>query len=144
MEIAQVKQEGPKKPRFATADDQERGFDVPIIDDEGDEIDFYITVVGVDSPTYKAKSTELQRARMNQMFRKKSAMEPEDAEKDALDLLVAATRGWRGAASPLGDEPLEFSAGNARRLYRERPQIREQVDRAINNRANFLPRSVRS
>lgn len=132
-----------KKPSFATAEDQERGFELPIIDDEGDEIDFRVTIVGVDSPTYRAKSTELQRARMNQMFRKKAAPDPDDAEKDALELLVAATRGFSGSANPLGgDGPLDFNTENVRRLYRERPQVREQIDRAINTRANFLRRSA--
>lgn len=132
-----------KKPRFATAEDQERGFEVQLVDDEGDEIDFYVTVVGVDSPTYKKKSTELQRARMAQSMRKKGGgIDPRDVESDAIDLITAATRSWRGSAWPLGGEPPQFSAAAARELFTTLPQVANQVDRAISSRANFLPRSA--
>ena len=125
------------KGRFVSRQDAGRGFELQIVDDTGERLDWHVTVAGVDSQAYRDQQREHQRLGLEMTrTRKRLELTPELIEERALDLIVAATLGWRG-----DDAPLPYSAENARQLYREYPQLEEQVDRAIQNRANFLPRS---
>jgi predicted TPR repeat methyltransferase len=57
-------------------------------------------------------------------------------DEEALELLAACTKGWRG----IGEEAeIAFSAKAAAALYRKYKWIYEQVDAAVHTRANFLP-----
>jgi len=125
------------KGKFVSRQDAGRGFELQIVDDSGERVDWFITVAGVDSDAYRDQQREHQRMgiEMNQRGRRVE-LTPELIEDRALDLIGAATLGWRGE-----DAPLAFTPENARKIYRELPQVQEQVDRAIQNRANFLPRS---
>jgi hypothetical protein len=94
-----------------------------------------ITLAGQDSSTYK-------KARNAQVTKRLAKRNPgkitgEEAEAEALELLVAATLGWDGIS--LGsNEPLAFTPGNVRRLYETLPAIREQAAAFVDDRANFL------
>jgi hypothetical protein len=125
------------KGRFISRQDAGRGYELQIVDDTGEQVDWFITVAGVDSEAYRAQQREHQRQGLAMTSRKQRLeLTPELIEERALDLIVAATLGWRGE-----DAALPFTAENARKAYRDLPQVEEQVDRAIQNRANFLPRS---
>lgn len=100
-----------------------------------------IVLRGQDSDAYQARSLELQRRRLAQLAKKGriNGAEPEQVRMDAIDLLAACTAGWSGITR--NGEPLAFSEAAAQGLYRDHPFIREQVDEAIHQRANFLPGS---
>lgn len=89
----------------------------------GELTDFYITIAGVDSKTYREALRNYQRAIVSKK------------EADELELLVAVTKGWRGLESE--GKPVEFSADKARELYENAPPIAQQVDRFIVDRRNF-------
>jgi len=126
--------------KFVTRDDANRGFEFQVIDDAGEKADWYITVVGADSDIYRAKQNEQRRRNIANVNRTKSlAQTLGNAEADAIELIVAATSGWRGK-----DAMAEYSPKECDRIYTEFPQIREQADRAIGERANFLPSAATS
>ena len=58
-------------------------------------------------------------------------------ERKNIDVLVAATTGWRNVS--LDGEVLEFSPDNARKVYERILPVREQVQAAINDLENFMP-----
>ena len=57
-------------------------------------------------------------------------------EERALDLLVAATVGWKGVVDGNG-EPVPLTPESARAFYKAFPIARDQADLFIGNRANF-------
>lgn len=137
---------------FSTAAACEKGFDLELrhpVTREG--LGVFITVAGQDSTAFRdharRKANEALRRQFEAKRRGKDADAPtmEQIEADAIELLVAVTLGWRteagGKSEPVivwaGDR-LECTPDNARRLYRER-FIREQVDEAVGDLANFLP-----
>lgn len=128
------------KPKFASRKDAGQGFELQLVDDTGAKIDWFVKVVGADSDAYQAALRDIQRRNIDVINRtRKVAFEPEQQEESALELAVSATIGWRGE-----DAIAPFSAAEARRIYAEYPQIREQVDRAVNDRANFLPDAAKA
>ena len=52
------------------------------------------------------------------------------------DMLANCTIGWRSLE--LNGEPYPFSLDNARKVYRDYPAIRDEINVAVANRANFL------
>ena len=65
--------------------------------------------------------------------------DPEDDAADDLELLVASTLGWRGAAQP-------YSTAAVRELYADprRRWLRDQVQAALDDREAFIARSANS
>jgi hypothetical protein len=98
-----------------------------------------ITLAGRDSEIYRKISRDLANRRA-EVARAEGISEVQlsDAELDAeaLDLLTALTLGWNGISS--NKEPYPFSQENARKLYERLPWLREEVDRFVGNRANFM------
>jgi len=99
-----------------------------------------ITVLGKDSDTFKKISTAQARKRMNKIAKggtfKASAISPEEVEEDNIELLAACTKGWVGMKE--GGKEITFSKEAAIDLYTRHAWMREQVDAAIGDRANFL------
>ena len=86
-----------------------------------------ITVSGSDSPAYKNRQRELARENTDK------AIERDDL---AMEMLVACTLGWQGIV--WDGKPLAFTPDNARMLYNRHEWLREDVARAVLDRANFL------
>lgn len=130
------------------ASDAEQGYELRLVHPKTDEVlDLTITVLGSDSDAYQDTLRELQRKRAREATkgrRIKLLLSPDEQYADATELLVAATTGW--ANMTVDGKPLEFSPANARTVYTDRRWrwIREQVDAAINDRANFLPKAASS
>lgn len=113
-----------------------------------------VFVVGTDSETYRSQIRRQQNRRMEQARRSRGALNisAEELENDALDLLVACTKGWESdieehgekktvAAIPFGSEGLlPCTPENVRRIYSHPgfAWLREQVDAEIGDRSNFL------
>lgn len=99
-----------------------------------------IRLLGADSDAYRDLQMQMQRRAAERMARtRKLSITPEEIEAQALDLLVAVTQGWSGITE--GGTPVEFSPENVRKVYTRATWLREQVDAAVQDRANFLPRS---
>lgn len=106
----------------------------PLTNVEGEQIK--IKVVGPDSSQYRKRFHQSVNSRLvNSKFKVGTS---EKMEEDATELLVACTVGWSGFRDK--NEVFLYSPDNARVLYSKRPLafIREQVDKFIADRTNFL------
>lgn len=109
--------------------------------DSGAELGITITVKGSDSQTYQDALNDQQQRRMQRSIRRgKLGASPQEVRQEAIELLAAVTAGWDGLIEQ--GAPVAFSAGAATRIYTDYPWIREQVDAAVHDRANFLPPSA--
>ena len=104
----------------------------------GEDTDIIIRVLGRDSDTFRKIETQQQRKRLDKMAKTKkmSSVSLEEVDEDAITLLAACTVGWTNVA--LNGEELPFSVNNAAMIYKRFMWIREQVDMAIGDRANFM------
>lgn len=109
---------------------------------------FMITVLGEDSDEYRRVQREQNQRRLKRAITKKSTdVDVDEIEDDALALLSACTKSWRmkdGGEVQLDDAAYPCTTENARKLYVRMPVVRRQVESAMADRANFLPRSVRN
>lgn len=109
----------------------------------GEALDCSIRIFGADSTVYQTQLREQQRQARERFSRQGKVLRtPEEDAAAELDLLIAATGGWDGIE--LDGAVLTFTPENARALYGRFPWIREQVDRAINDRAHFLPGAAKA
>ncbi len=108
-------------------------------DDSGKAI-YTITLLGVDSAEYKKAAN----ANLNRRLTKRNMkITAEELEIEGIDTLVAVTKEWSGFKGGDG-KPLPCTAANVRSLYRDYPVIREQADKFVNERTNFLVKSKAS
>jgi hypothetical protein len=113
-----------------TAPAHEAGAEVQICNPvTGKKTDFYISVKGVDSKTFREQQRAQQRAIVNALKGK------EELKTDEYAVIVECTTGWRGLKD--GGKEVPFSKEAARAMYENSPNIAEQVDNFIVNRANF-------
>lgn len=106
-----------------------------------EKTDVVFHVVGKDSTVYrdkiKAIANENMRREALQSRRGKEEIPSIDKmEAKNIDALVAATVGWENVS--LDGQVLEFSVGNARKVYERILPVREQVLEAINDLENFM------
>jgi hypothetical protein len=96
----------------------------------------YLLLHGKDSPAFR-KIVRAQRKRHVEELSKSRDYIPTDeqAEAEVLEVLVACTAGWENGAYK-GVE--EFSPELVKTMYTEQVWLREDVDRYIGDRANFL------
>ena len=99
----------------------------------GEPLEVKIKLAGVDSDYYKKELRRQQNKRFKKGFRKMNA---EELESETIELLVACTLDWEGVE--LEGQTLECNPENVRKIYKQFPWIKEQVDNFINDRANFL------
>lgn len=97
-----------------------------------------ITLLGLDSSTYRNKQKALTQDKLDQGRRFKNSVDI--SEMDTLSLLAACTIEWTGFEE--GQQALECNEKNVIRVYKDWPWIREQVDAFIGDRANFLQGSL--
>lgn len=98
-----------------------------------------LTLLGVDSDAYR-KAT---RKNMNKRFARRNPgkITAEELEVESLEVLAACTAAWSGIISRDGKD-VPCNPANAKALYEAAPELRDQVDRFINDRANFLQTSA--
>jgi len=99
----------------------------------GDPLGIKVQVVGQDSDLYRKAQRKILNKRLND---KKFKTRAEELENEAIDLLAGCTVGWEGIQE--GETDIPFSVDAAKRVYREYPWMKEQVDMAIGDRGNFL------
>lgn len=93
----------------------------------------FIKVYGIDSDVFRAIQTERAQDALAREAKRAPALTPAEVEERAIRTLARCTIGWRGI-----EGIPEFSVEAAADLYRKYPAIREQINVAIADRANFL------
>jgi len=123
----------------------EAGFALRILHPISQEpLDIVITVRGEDSDAYQEGVQQILRQREAVLARtKEKDLSFEQKAAMTVDLLSVATMGWEGIT--WDGQPFPYSPENARKLYAHPgfKWLRQQVDAAIGDRANFLPGSAK-
>lgn len=134
----------------------EAGYELELVNPgNGEKLGIFITVYGADSDRYQEKAKNIARKRMHELQRRGRAPTREEIDQGNIDLLVTATKAWRTVSQDPedpGEEPVLVVNGealpctpvHARTVYETYPWMREQLEGAIAERANFLPDSARS
>lgn len=117
------------------------GFDVQIYHPGTNaDLGISIRVLGKDSDEFRKVSAAQSKKRMAKMskggFRNATTISIEEIEQETIELLASVTKGWDNVV--VDGNPLPFSKENAAALYERFPWIKEQVDAAIGDRANFI------
>lgn len=103
-----------------------------------------IMLLGPDSSKYRQVTRDSVRKRLAQRASGNAAQvsdaDIEEAERDAIELLVACTVSWLGVYTPQG-EAIPCTPDNARALFVAYPVVREQAEAFIANRVHFTPAS---
>jgi hypothetical protein len=105
-----------------------------------------VRLLGQDSDAYRQRMREHLRRRLERRAAGDIAPTLDDldrAEQEGNEILAACTADWSGVYSLSGDK-IRCSFDAALALYQRFPVIREQVDRFVANRANFIAASSRA
>ena len=103
----------------------------------GEELSGKIKVVGKDSTKFIQLSEEFRRKTLDDMKSTKTmAQRMESAQEQSDAVLVACTIDWEGMM--LDGKDLPFTEANVKMIYKRFNWIKEQIDVAIADRANFL------
>lgn len=117
--------------KFDTRKVAEKGFRLELKHPvTGEKLDAWIELRGKDSATYQEKVLKVSREMVSQ---KDEFSEPQIRAR----VLAAATITWGEIAD--GEKAVEFDHDKAVWLYENFAWIAEQVNVAINDRANFMP-----
>jgi hypothetical protein len=115
----------------------------PVLDEEQKPIPgASITVYSIDSQVYRRQIMAVQQRNMDRamLARNRPKISAEESEEDALTTLAVCTKSWTGFEKD-GSEFI-CNRENAIWLYRNVPNIRDQVDRLMGDRAAFLQKSL--
>ena len=100
----------------------------------GEDLGITITLIGTDSKTFR----DISKSRATASLKKKTReIDLDQNESDAVDLLAKCTKGWAGITE--NGKEVAFSYDNAVQLYTKYLWLREQIDRFMADRSNFLP-----
>ena len=100
----------------------------------GEDLGITITLIGTDSKTFR----DISKSRATASLKKKTReIDLDQNESDAVELLAKCTKGWTGITESGVEVP--FSYENAVKLYTKYLWLREQIDRFMVDRSNFLP-----
>lgn len=103
----------------------------------GEELSGRIKIVGKDSTKFTQLSEEFKRKTLDDMKANKTmAQRMENAQEQSDAILVSCTLDWDGMM--LDGKDLPFSEANVKMVYSRFNWIKEQIDVAIADRANFL------
>jgi|DEB0MinimDraft_10_1074344.scaffolds.fasta_scaffold36480_2 hypothetical protein len=107
-----------------TLESHEEGAEIQIKSPIDNELtDFFITVKGIDSKSYRNAIRKYHRSILD------------DKEGGEIDLLVAITMDWKGLMD--NGKEVKFSAEKAKELYTNAPSVASQIDQFVANRRNF-------
>jgi hypothetical protein len=113
------------------------------VTDESDGKPVTIDIVGIDSPQFQARRRSIANKRLTTSGNRRAKLTAEDIEDEGIATLAACVTGW-SANLEFDGKPLDFSRSNARLLLTRLVWVREQLDEAMADRANFLPASPTS
>ena len=100
----------------------------------GEDLGITITLIGTDSKTFR----DISKSRATASLKKKSReIDLDQNESESVELLAKCTKGWSCITESGVEVP--FSYENAVKLYTKYLWLREQIDRFMADRSNFLP-----
>lgn len=108
-----------------------------LYDDENKPVT--IRMAGADSRRHERARRLIQDRRMRSAQRGSRTVSSEELDEDALTLLAACAIEWSGFV--LDGQPIECDEKTARQVFERFPDIRDQADRFIADRANFMKAS---
>lgn len=109
-------------------------------DADGNDQPVTISLLGLESGIAKRLKRKFQARRLEKLDKgKRMRLSPEQLEEERLDLYVALTQGWKGISWK--QQPLEFTAPNARMLYQTLDWLQEQVQEHVGDLSNYLGNS---
>lgn len=121
------------------------GYDLEILHPVSqEEIGLTVHILGSDSKEYQKIVRATNSKRMDRLRKagglRNADIPLEEIEKDSVDLLVSCSTGWkaRGGLMLDGKEWPAFTKPVAAGLYDRFPWLREQIDRGIVDRGNFI------
>lgn len=115
-----------------TSEEHSDGAEMQIMDKIGDSVDLFITMIGCDSKEWRKITSKLSRDLL-MLSDEDDGSGRIDAEAEAL---ACAAIGWRKFTDK--DKEYKFSKARVKALYINAPYIREQADRFIAKRVNFI------
>lgn len=114
----------------------EDGAEVSILNPStGEDTGFKIRVLGVDSTAFQKAQRKIRMQAIKALTDKKE-ITIEDEIASEIDHLVSITIGWSGIEHEGKSKP--FSVDACRQLYTDSPGLRQQVDRFVSDRRNFI------
>lgn len=105
----------------------------------GGELKARVHVRGYDSDSYRLVSQTHQRRRLERLPMHRPT--PEEIRHDSLELSAALVAGWKNLSLDGGKTEFPYSPANALTILEKFPWVREQIESAAADRANFLPGS---
>jgi hypothetical protein len=121
-----------------------------------EDLGIFITVLGKDSTEFRKLQAEQNQRRLDRAGRAGNVskmLSERQIRADGIELDAACTKSWRTVTPDADGETehsksvilvagteLECTKQNAIKLYTDFPWIKEQVDEAILDRANFMKR----
>lgn len=103
----------------------------------GKPTDAKFRIVGSDSEHFQRLKAERSRKVAKRLQETGAeALTPEEMDEMACEMLAACTLGWSGLNHD--GKPVPFSTEKAKEVYSQYPAIRDQINLAIADRANFL------
>lgn len=100
-----------------------------------------ILVASFDAEQASAHKRKVQKKNLRRTRQGDDDVDPEEIERNALELLAAVTLGWEGLSLGAG-VPLAFNPHNAAVVYQRFPWLRRQVDRHAASIGNYLGNSA--
>lgn len=112
---------------------------VELVNDKGEKLT--VAIHGMDSTVFQTHQKSLINKRLQRQNRK-ATFTAEQIEEESISTLAACVAGWKNIE--FEGKPLEFNRANAKMLLGKLRWVREQLDEAIGDRANFLTNSAAS
>lgn len=119
-------------------ENQERGIEIEILNEQGKPLGLKITIVGPDSDRMQKAMREVAAEAAKAAAERENMGEagPDDADGRMIAILAKATKGW--APNPtIAGKVIPFTEENVRNLYSRFRIIRDQVEAKAVRRASF-------
>ena len=109
---------------------------LPVLNRAGEQV--WLLLLGTDSDEFRrAQRATLVETVTDTSNQKLTDESLDKADERALDVLIAATVAWGGVVDT-GGKPVPRTTENVRAFFKAFPSAKEQADRFVGNRANFL------
>lgn len=116
------------------SDAQEAGYEVEILHPKtGEPVGIMVKVSGPDSVKQKAGRSAVVEDRIAKKVRK---VTPARAEHEANTLVAHSIISWSGVVN--AGNAIDYSVANAIKLFEQHTWLREQIQAAADDRANFI------
>jgi hypothetical protein len=119
--------------KFDSITQAEKGIELILEEAHGEDKGAALILYGADSSAYK----EVEREQNRKNAEKRGRLTSDELNAQALEKIVACTKGWRGLTE--GGKDLAFSPAAAAKLYKDYPELSDRAVSFIFTRSNFFP-----